>query len=603
MKATPSSAARTVQHVLLAVVAAWAVGSFCVSASFLWTPQGTVGLKSDYSGTVTDVVPDSPAAKAGITPGDTIVLDRTPFESRPKVIGFTTPVAPGARIPVAIRRGGTVHDVIITAAEMPASQLNRFSYLLTLASTAVFVIVGVSLILLRPSIVTWGFGLFCLFTNPVVPAFSRFPSASAHLSYVLVYDVVQNIGIVGLIVFALHFPSEQRQLKWRQVLSRLLLPIFVLLAGVTSFIDLAVCVLAIPVHELNVALQVAFGLVDVLCIYILTETYVVGPVEMRPRMRWILVGFYVGLGCNYIGNLLIYTANVTLPGWLDTALVASAVTLPLTVAYGVVRHRVIDVDFFLSRAFVYAIFTTGLVIVFALSDWFFAHILADFRFSLVVDAIISIGAALVFDRSKQFLEATIDRVVFRDRRTARERLKRAAGALRFAKSPETVDDTVTREAHDALGLETVALFRADATEFKRVAAIGWNATNADYLKQDDRLVTEHLSGDGVVHLADVPWSRDDLPQGLLRPVFSVPLRSGTALDALLLCSLKPHGEQLDPEAIDWLTDFAKAAAAVYAELSAQRLRDDANELRMEVAILDARLQEAHRSSTQSTPTT
>lgn len=594
MNAEAPAVQRKLDRVLLAVLVAWAVVSFCVSASFLWTPQGTIGLTSNYSGTVTSVEPDSAAARAGIVIGDTIILDRTPFESRPKAVGFTTPIEPGTHVQLAIRHDGNVRDVVLIAATKTASQLNRMSYLLTLASTAVFVIVGAGLILLRPSLVTWGFGLFCLFTNPVVPALSRFPSASAHLVYVLIYDVVQNIGIVGLLVFALNFPFPQPR-PWRSILTRLLLPIFVLLAGTTAWIDLSVCVFAIPVQELNVALQVAFGVVDALCIYILTETYITGPLDMRPRMRWILAGFYVGLGCNYIGNLLIYTANVSLPGWLDSTLVASAVTLPLTVGYGVIRHRVIDVDFFLSRAFVYALFTTMLVVLFAASDWVFAHILADFRFSLVVDALISIGAALVFDRSHKYVEAMIDRVMFRDRRQARDRLRRAASSLRFVQNTATVDQTLVDETHAALAIQTIAVFRDDGTRFRRVASIGWRPEDAEYLDKDDRLIREHQAEDGVLHLADIPWSRADAPQALLRPIVSVPLRTGNALDGVVLCSLKPHGEQLDPEAVDWLADFAQAAAAAYAELETASLREDANQLRMRVAILDARLEEARRA--------
>ncbi len=601
MNAEPA-AQRTLQRLILAVLLAWAVGSFCISASFLWTAQGTVGITTNYGGAVSRIEPESPAARAGIVPGDAVVLDRTPFESRPKVVGFTTPVAPSATVPVAIAHGGGVRNVTLTAADTPPSSLNRMSYLLTLASTAIFVIVGAGLIMLRPSVVTWGFGLFCLFTNPVVPALSRFPSATAHLVYVLIYDVVQNVGIIGLLVFALNFPAPQKR-PWREVLSRLLWPMFIVLAGVTAWIDLAVCVFAIPVHELNVGLQIAFGAVDVLCIYILTETYLIGPIEMRPRMRWILVGFYVGLGCNYIGNLLIYTGNVTLPAWLDATLVAMTVTLPLSVGYGVVRHRVIDVDFFLSRAFVYAVFTTALVILFGASDWVFGHILQDFRFSLFVDAGISIGAALIFDRSREFLEETIDRVIFRDRRLAQDRLERAAHALRFVQASATVDEAMIHEAHDALGIVTVALFRNEGTRYRRVSSIGWSEPDAEYLAHDDRLIREHLANEGVLHLADIPWVCDCAPRGLLRPVLSVPLRSGNALDGVLLCSLKPHGEQLDPEALQWLVDFAKTAAAAYADLNTERLRDDANQLRSQVAILSARLEEVRRTlETPGTPT-
>ena len=594
MDVTGNRGSTFLMRIVLALIVAWAAGCFCVSVSLLWVPRGTVGISADYSGNVTNVVTGSPAAtKAGIQKGDTILLPGTPFESRPKLIGATTPVAPGTQVPLQFRQGDTTRTVTLTAKRLELSSLERFSYVIELTSTAIFAIVGAGLILLRPRVVTWGFGLFCLFTNPVVAALSRFPSAAAHLAYVSFYDVAQNVGLIGLLVFALNFPNRVHK-PWRRVVVRALWPIFITMSLWTLAIDYGVCVFAIPMHGPNVALQVAFGVILSLCVALLTETYLTGPVESRSRLRWVLVGFYIGLACNYIGSVLIYTANVSLPLWLDNALVATAVTLPLTVSYAVVRHRVIEIDFFLSRALVYAIFTTVLVVLFALSDWLFSHVLADFRLSLVLDGLISIGAAFAFDGAKSFLERTVDRVIFRGRRIAHDRLARASQALRFVKSASTVDDMLVREAHEALDIATLGLFREDGNIYRRVASCGWDGADVDVLPQDDRLITEHLSIDGALHLSDIPWTRPDLPGGLDRPVLSIPLRSGSTLAAILLCSLKPHGEHLDPEELDWLCQFARSAGAAYDELNTAELRHVADELRLQVTILDARLQEAHR---------
>ena len=321
---------------------AWAVVSLAVSASFLWTPQGTLGLTADYGGLITSVEPGSPAANAGVSAGDRIVLRATPFESRPKLAGVVTPIAVGTAVPFRLYHDGTERDLTLVAVENELSTPARVTMVLDLSSTVVFIVVGTLLILMRPSVVTWGFGLYCLLINPVIPAFSRFPSASAHMLYVGIYDIIQNIGTVGLIVFALNFPRPVG-VRWRKTLDAALVGLFLLLAAWTLWVDVAMNVFAIPVARTNFLLQLAFGIVDLLAIFLLTSTYLNGPKEDRPRLRWVLVGFYVGLVCTYAGTLLYYTASSSTPAWLDNLLIAMQVTLPITVAYAVIRHRVIEI--------------------------------------------------------------------------------------------------------------------------------------------------------------------------------------------------------------------------------------------------------------------
>jgi hypothetical protein len=580
-------------RVLLAVVFAYAGLALCVSASFLWTPQGTFGLVVGYGAHIAAVDPGSPAAEVGIVPGDRVDLAGTPPGSRPYIVGVTAPVPIGAQVTLRVLHGGSARDVTLTAVEKRADRASRVSLLFGLASTAVFLVVGAGLIFLRQSPATWGFGLYCLLTNPVTPALSRFPSPTAHLVYVALYDVLQNVGVVGLLVFALNFPRPVNR-PWRRTLSRLLPVIFVVLATWTFSIDFAVIVLGRPVYLSNRMLQVAFGLVDILAIALITETYLAGPAEDRARLRWVLIGFYVGLFCNFVGNTLLYTANVALPGWLDNLLIALVVTLPLTVGYAVIRHRVIDTDFFISRAIVYALLTSMLIMVFAVIDWLFSRLLADFRLSLLIDALASIGAAISFDAVHKRVERLVDEVLFRGRRIARERLERAARAVRHATAAGAVDATIVEEPHDTLTLVSVALFRRDGDAFRRMAAIGWPAGTADRLDEDDRLLLEHRANPGIVKLADLPWHHDDLPSGVAHPTVSFPISSRHVVDGVLLCSGTAHGEQIDPEECLWIERVASAAATAYEEIEAEHLRERVQAAEGEVGILNARLDEARR---------
>jgi len=56
--------------------------------------------------------------------GDVIVLAGTPFESRPKLVGVTTPIAPGTVVPFRVAHGGIQRDVTLTAVYNPSVRPN-----------------------------------------------------------------------------------------------------------------------------------------------------------------------------------------------------------------------------------------------------------------------------------------------------------------------------------------------------------------------------------------------------------------------------------------------------------------------------------------------
>lgn len=599
-RARRANVRRLIGRVFLVVILAYAAIAWSVSAAFLWTPRGTLGITSNYDGLISAVDPGSAAAGAGIRAGDRIEIDATPAESRPKVVGVAQVVAIGDRVTLTVARGQIARRVVLVAAPKIVSPADITSQLFSLLATAVFIVVGTALILFSPSRVTWGFGLFCLLTNPVIPALSRFPSATAHLAYVFLYNVVQNVGLVGMLLFALDFPHAIDR-PWRRILMRLLPLVFIVYASWTVWIDFSVDILGRGAHVANVLLQIAFGVGNVVAIVLITETYLVGPVADRPRLRWVLVGFYVGLVFSYVGNALLYTANASLPLWCVTLLIAAVATLPLAVGYAIVRHRVIEIDFFVGRAIVYAIFTTMLVAIFALVDWLLSRVLEDFRLSLLLDAIISICAAYAMDAVHVRVERWIDSVLFRGRQIARERLERLARALRYVSSREALETELVGEAHEALGLASIALFRQDGAAYRRVAAFGWPAGTREELGADDRLVLEHRASPGVIGLQDFQWRGDGVPSGLAAPLVSLPLATPRELTGLLLCSGTAHGEALDPEEVRWIEHVANVAAYTYEEIDTERLRASAKRLRSEVELLTARLDEARRRADPGAP--
>src|SRR5262249_47264149 len=112
-------------------------------------------------------------------------------------------------------------------------------------------------------------------------------------------------------------------------------------------------------------------LVYPLLLAIILRTYRLHPAQ-RPRVRWVMLGALWGLPCFLLADLWEATAvfeglrslGVYLPQWALTLLDAQSVWFPVLVVYAILRHRVINVRFVISRALVFTvlIFVLGAVV-------------------------------------------------------------------------------------------------------------------------------------------------------------------------------------------------------------------------------------------------
>jgi hypothetical protein len=127
-----------------------------------------------------------------------------------------------------------------------------------------------------------------------------------------------------------------------------------------------------------------------------------------------LLGFGAGLLGNYIGTTLIFSTIVAAPPLSVTlALTSLNVLLPLAVAHAVIRHRVLEIQVVIERAFVFVVLTTVLAAIFALLDYLFGTLLEDFRISRWIAAAISLGIAFAFKWLEEHAAAGLRAHVFR----------------------------------------------------------------------------------------------------------------------------------------------------------------------------------------------
>jgi hypothetical protein len=575
-----SNVKRLVSTVALAMLIALALAGVFNAAAPFWEPAGTIGLTTDYAATVRGVEPGGPAARAGIIAGDRVNLAATPFAQRRFVAGAGLAVPIGTTVRFTIDRAGRTHDVELTAVAQSLATPDRWSLFIQCASSLAFVLVGGLLIALRPSRATWGFGLYCLLLLPSATYPARFADVTASLVTTAAYDVMQNLGVVGVLLFALEFPRPFA-VKWRTWVQRGLPALFTVLVAMTLYPDIANIVLGIGAGFENLVLQLAFGGVFALAIAMLCDTYRRIATGERERMRWVLLGFGVGLATNYVGSTLIFSTLIVgnPPAWLDTLLVSLNVLLPLTVAHAVIRHRVLDIDFVVGRAIVFGLLTTMLAVLFGLLDWAFGTVLEDVRLSKILQAALSVVFAFAFDRIEEIVVGALEAIFFRKRRAAERRLAGVASALAAAPSERAVEESLTTAVVTALDLTCAALYRpAGDGAFARVNTAGWSDCTTQSLAPADGLVLALGGTDRFVDLEELDWRHNDATGNA--PILAVAMHARGTLSGFALYGGHLDGAGIDPDERVLIARVADAAGVAFAHLDAQRLRAELDRLRL-----------------------
>jgi hypothetical protein len=554
-----------------------------------WTPEGELGLQVDYDGKVKAVAPDSPASQAGIIAGDRVDLFQTKLSSRGYVSGSPNRPRAGEHVPIWINHRGVDRIVDLVPVQSGLPLIPKVNLINRTIAALIFVIVGGVLVLLRPSWMTWGFYFYCLGFSPGIAfaGFSRFPSQAAHAANIIGGDILTAAGTVGILLFALHFMCDEFA-AWRRMLERATPVLLVLFVVLIAYPDIANLILGLPAELAQRIMLALQGAVFALSIVAIFQTYIHGQPENRPRIQWVVLGLIVGVTGNYLADLLAFSSAlpITVPRWFQSSLLLLNITLPLTVAYAVVRHRVFEVSFVVSRAIVYAIMTFVIIATFSLIEYFVGHELAAVRLAQITEIIVAIGMSFWFNRLEKQLEKLVDTVFFRRRSEAMHRLERDAGSVHRANERETVDRYLVDEAAEAFALSSAALFRTDdGVTYQRVLSSGWPRDAAASIPHDDRLVLTLEAEWEPLRLITIGWQRNDVPAGNSAPILAVPLLARRDLSAFVLYGPHANGADIDPEEVERLFRLCRAAQATYDDLRAERLNQEVTSLRDQLAKL------------------
>ena len=572
------SRVRTYTRILsVFLLAGFSVALALSTLVFLRVPYEDTGVSFDGDHGQVDVVPPgSPAAQAGLQVGDRFD-PQTSFFDRQR-IGWSVHPANGQTYTFRITRDGAVHTIKLRA--MNESHVGAIpplfgaEYAVMLLTSLSFALVGTLLVLLRPSPLTWMFFLFCI-GNPAskfLGAVDLLSSLPMPLGFVLniIRTTFLMIGYVAFLSFALRFPNMQAR-GWRaRIEFALPLLLLVILTSdyvgwVTQFYDSPLAWIA-SAGYIQTPLYVAF---EVIAVASLVGMYRGSPPETKHRLTWVVLGAVVSYSVILFRDVTIHQIETSVYGsWFCIAIQSLSTLAPLAIAYGVLRHRVIDVRFVINRAVVYAVVTSVLIGLLATTYWLIGRLLQQTQLAAILQLAVAIVIGISLQRSYKHIEALINRWFFKSVYDAQEHLSRVAATLSSAESAQALETTLATEPVIALSLTAGALFRRrDDGPFERVAAVGWLPTDNRTLAGDDPLVLHLQAERAPLSLTHTRFMEAYLHAKTNGAEEAVPIFSRGSLTAIALYGSHSNGTKIDP-----LERSALAKLAIPAERAYDLLR-------------------------------
>ena len=480
--------------ILAALVVAQSLVSVGYGVSWMYYAQArsasaTLGLVAEFDGqrrvaVIASVEGGGPAWAAGLVAGDRIrSADGVRLDTRAAFLRWDHSAVGEDVALVVLREGGDAPVWVRLLQTVPFSLrgLIQSSLLEVLAFyPVVFLGVGLAVLALRPRDPhAWLMAM--LFSSFLaVPAFPRATSGlpPGLAAFVLGYRAIGLPAIPALFyAFFTLFPERSpidRRLPWLKWLNGL----GVLLFGVSNItVGTPVSppwLIALTGERVADALRqlYLFGGIPLGVAALWMNAAQADTADARRKARVLVWGTAAGTLPIVVQSLAQTVLGWPLPAWVSTAAVAMSSVLPVSFAYAVVKHRVLDIPVLLKRSARYLLVRRGLAVLLlglaSLLTAVFTIVLGrvsavSANAALVIG--VGFGVALAFGSVRLLKRATrrIDRAFFRHAYDAAGILERLADRLRTADSREALARLLSTHISEALQPDEMAVFLDDGT--------------------------------------------------------------------------------------------------------------------------------------------
>jgi PAS domain S-box-containing protein len=458
--------------------------NIALRASWNEVEDGVLWVNGPQGVTAAEIAPGTPAAAAGVRPGDVLIaLDSVPVEDPRDVLHALHQGQEGSRLSYMLLRLGSREVVDLALAPIPRAH-NALYYVL--ASVGIFsLVIGAAVRLRRPGDqATLHFFWLCLaFFGTFTFSFN---GRLDRLDWVFYWaDAVSILLLPPLFLhFTLAFPERAR--SWvRSPMGTAMLPLLyapALMLGLARVVSLARAPLDSKfftnvvgwldrVEPLYLAICFVGGL-----LVLLRAFGDVRSVTARRQLRWIAWGTALGAIPFGLGYALPYALGY--PTSLPMELSAVPLSLiPLAFASAIVRYRLMDVEVIVKRALVYGAALLAIIGIYALllrlsSDTLFGDAQHDSR---VIAILATLVVVLLASPVKNAIQAALDRAFYRDRYDYRRALVGFARDLNSDLDLSRLSERLVTRVMETLLVDRMALLLADeqSSTFDPIRAAGF----------------------------------------------------------------------------------------------------------------------------------
>ncbi|MBV8198229.1 MAG: GAF domain-containing protein [Candidatus Eremiobacteraeota bacterium] len=304
------------------------------------------------------------------------------------------------------------------------------------------------------------------------------------------------------------------------------------------------------------------------------------PRPERTRAAWIVLPLPLSTGASF---LLGYNfSDVVSATWYGTMFLATAQDLctvlgAATVTYALLKRRVFDFGFILSRTIVVAIVSLVVVASFVLLEWLLGTVVAGVSHAttLVANAALALVIGVSLGYIQKRVDAVVDVTLFRKRHQDERALLNFSKEAAYATNADALLDEAIRIVERHTDARNAAILLDRSGEYSAVRSFGDGAT---------AVVGEN---DGAI-LALKTWHRPIDPHHCstaLRGALVLPMLARGRLVGVVLSGERAGGEAYAPDEVEALSQFAHGVGSALDSLAADRGNTQAEVLSVQRAIL------------------
>lgn len=516
------------------------------------------------------------AAKEGpsdtVMAGDRVRIDRiAPFDRKGGLVGISAYSYDNPVRYLPIERAG--HEQILRLTSREESARLRVIDMLRIALCVIAVAIGALLFLMKPSIATAAFFVFCL-AAVEAPAtyFDTIIPQPWRPVLPWIYDTLRGAVRPALLLFTLCLIDGDRDAQRERLFAWVTGAIAVVLGTLNAFAQWALNYGALPAEDLDRAFRAASYTISALTVVALTVAFVRAPRNDRHKISWIAAAFVFAGLARLLSDTLFPNNHIAL--WQNGILVSATIVPIVTIWIAVLRHQFFNVDFVVSRAVVYTALSAAAIGLIWLSEELIYYAFYQFAdFAYLVFSAITLAIGISTGKIVEVLVHLVDRFIFRDRKQQREALEFIGGYILDAETVDDVYRALLQDAAHALKLSFGGILgRQPDGGYTLIETYNWPANFDFKLGPSDELTRAITRTRGALTFSGKDTrliQRSFANEGL---TFAAPLFFDRTVSGIVVYGHNVSGLDLDPEERELLVRVVAHASIALNTIELNRYR-------------------------------